>query len=168
MTYFRHLELYDYVAVIWFILTFFLLFLVSILLIRRSLIGSFFIFLLSLAFLVTIPFVIKSKLNAFLRPIDTRIVSMQKLIYSPTLIIQTTIANTSQRQFQTCLIQADVHPKNTSESLLSFFYSLKPISNQSILVQKPLDKGKTLEYEIVFDHFTYQGDVVVYVTTECY
>lgn len=168
MTYFRHLEVYDYSVWLWFFLVSFLLFFLAIFLIKRSFLSSFLVFLLMLVFIVSMPFILKSQCNTFLRPLAVEIVSSQKFHYSPILTVQTTVRNLSQKTFTMCLIQADINPSDTSKTVLPFLHSLKPIVNQSILVQKPFAKGETLEYEIVFDPFTYQGDVVVYVTTECY
>lgn len=168
LTYLRHLELYDYLALTWFIVTFVLLIIFAIVIAKRSSALSLLLIFLALIFFVVSPFAIKFKLNEALRTTHTEVLSTKKLTYSESLLVDATITNNSQKVFKRCLIQTKLVKKNTSEGILAFINTLKPIANQSMLVQDPLKEGETLEHRTVFDNFSYPADVVAYISAECY
>lgn len=168
LTYFRHLELYDYLALTWFILTFIVFIVFAIIIAKRSSALSLLLIIFALMFFILTPFALKFKLNELLRATHIELLSTKKLTYSESLIVEANIINVSQKEFKRCLIETKLIKKNPSEGFFSFVNRLKPIENQSMLVQEPLKKGETLDYKAIFDNFSYQGDVVAYITAECY
>lgn len=168
LTYLRHLEFYDYLALTWFILTFIIFIIFAIVIAKRSSALSLLLIIFALMFFVFTPFALKFKLNELLRTTHIEVLSTKKLTYSESLIVEAHIVNASQKELKHCLVETKLIKKNPSEGFFSLINRLKPIENQSMLVQEPLKKGETLDYKTIFDDFSYQGDVVAYITAECY
>ena len=78
------------------------------------------------------------------------------------------IHNVSEKDFKLCFVQTTIIKQNATEGIRSYLNLLKPIANQSILVQQSLPKGEILEHKAVFDDFTYKGEIVAHIKTECY
>lgn len=168
LTYFKYLGLYDYLALGWFFLTFFVLIILAILVAKRSSSFSLFLIILALIFFVVAPFVTKFKLNTLLRPTTTEVSSVKKLTFSDSLIVEMTLHNHAKKDFNACLVQTSIIKKEPLEGWRFYLNRLKPIANQSILVKQSLPQGETLEYKAVFDDFTYTGEIAAYINVECY
>ncbi|WP_060826792.1 DUF2393 family protein [Sulfurospirillum cavolei] len=168
LTYFRNLGLYDYLAFAWLIVTFLTLIAFAILIAKRSSALSVLIIILSLIFFAVSPFLIHYKLNALLRQNVTEITMVKKLVFSDTLIVEATLQNLSQKPFKRCLIQTSAIKQTSAEGIKAWMTRLKPIANQSILVQESLSPNELTNIRILFDDFTYQGDVNATLKAECY
>jgi len=168
LTYFRNLGLYDYLAFAWLILTFLMLIAFAILIAKRSSALSVLIIILSLIFFAVSPFLIRYKLNTLLRPNVTEITMVKKLVFSDTLIVEATLQNLSQKPFKRCLIQTSAIKQTSAQGIKAWITQLKPIANQSILVQESLSPNELTNIRILFDDFTYQGDVNATLKAECY
>jgi len=168
LTYFRNLGLYDYLAFAWLIVTFLMLIAFAILIAKRSSALSVLIIILSLIFFAASPFLIHYKLNTLLRQNVTEITTVKKLVFSDTLIVEATLQNLSKKPFKRCLIQTSAIKQTSEGGIKAWMTRLKPIANQSILVQESLSPNELTNIRILFDDFTYQGDVNATLKAECY
>lgn len=168
LTYIKHFGLYDYLAFSWLLVTFFILIILASLIARRSSIASLLLVIFALLLLAISPFFIKTKLGEILRNTTTEITMVKKLTFSSSLIVEGTIYNHSPKDFTLCLVHTSVFKQTDAKGLKAYLNSLKPITNQSILMTQDLAKEGTIEYQAVFDGFEYSGDVFATLKAECY
>lgn len=167
--YLKNLSLYDYLALGWFVITFFILIFLAILVARKSSALALLLIIISLVVFIVAPFLIKMKLNDYLRPIQTEVSSVKKLTFSDSLIVQGQIKNNSTKDFTKCLVQTSIiKDLNSTNTFKSYMNQLKPIVNKSIVVEQSLPKEDFIEYEIVFDDFDYAGNFLALINAECY
>lgn len=168
LLYINHLGLYDYLAFGWFFLTFLLFIGLSIVIVKRSTALSLLLIVMALIFFSVVPFVLKDTLNQKLRPTYSDIVQTQKLNFSDSFIIEATLFNKSKKDFTLCLVQTTLLRKKDGESLKNYLIPLKPIANQSILLQELLLANDMREIKVIFDDFSYDKEVDVTIKSECY
>lgn len=168
LIYLKNLGLYDYLAFGWLIITFFILVFLSILVARKSSALSLLIIIISLIVFVVSPFLIKLKLTEIQRPVSTQLESLQKLTYSDTLIVNTTIFNHSTKDLRQCLVTTAIIKDIPTSGYRFYLNWLNPIDNQSILVSELLPKEGSMEYRAIFDDYTYEGNVTALIHAECY
>ncbi|MBV5278909.1 MAG: DUF2393 family protein [Campylobacteraceae bacterium] len=167
--YLKNLSLYDYLALGWLVVTFFILIFLAILVARKSSALALLLIIISLIIFIIAPFLIKMKLNDYLRPIQTEVLSVKKLTFSDSLIIEGQIKNNATKNFTKCLVQTSIlKDLNTTNTFKSYMNQLNPIANKSIVVEQSLLKEDFMEYEIVFDDFDYTGNVLAHINAECY
>lgn len=166
--YLKNLALYDYLAFGWFIVTFFILIFLAILLARKSTTLALLLIITSLVLFILAPFMIKWKLNHYLRPVTTEVTHVQKLIFSDSLIVEGEITNKSSKSFQKCLVETNILKNNPSNIFVSYINLLKPLKNRSILLESVVFENNVIEYRVVFDDFFYEGDITATIKAECY
>lgn len=167
-TYLGHLSFFDYAALIWYIVTFLCVIILAIVIVKRSSSFSLFLIVIALFFFIFAPFVMKNKLNAMLRPTEVHDISLKRLTFSDTVIVEASIRNTSTQDFNVCLLQVSLIEQSPTEGMKAYLSKLKPIVYQSILSQQPLLHAEQVEHKIVFDNFTYEGELQAYIVAECY
>lgn len=168
LIYLRNLGLYDYLALGWLVVTFFILIFFSILIARKSASFALLLIVISLIIFLVAPFMIKYKISDLMRPITVEVTNVKKLTFSPSLIIEANINNVSQKDFTKCLVQTSVLKNVNTNMLKSYINQLKPIVNRSIMVEQSLPKDDFIEYRVVFDDFEYDGNVTASIKAECY
>ena len=168
LTYFKNLGLYDYLGLAWFSITFLVLIILAIVVAKRSSSFSLLLIVLSLIFFIAAPFALKYKLNTLLRPYTIEIQTVKKLTFSDAVIVEATLLNNAAKPFRICLIQTKIIKKSSSASLKSFLNTLKPLANQSIVVQSIIPPGETLEFKTDFNGFLYSGEIDATMQAECY
>ncbi len=168
LTYFKHLGLYDYLGLVWFFLTFLVLIVLAIFIAKRSSALSLLLIILALIFFIAAPFALKYKLNALLRPHTIELTNVKKLSFSDSVIVEASLTNSSSQPFSLCLFQTKLIKETSTKGIKSFLARLKPLSNQSIVVEKLLPPGDTLEFKTHFDGFVYGGEVDADIKAECY
>ena len=168
LIYLINLGLYDYLALGWLVITFFILIFLSILIARKSASLALLLIIISLIIFLVAPFMIKQKVNELQRPVNTEITNVKKLTFSPSLIVEGNINNLSQKDFTKCLVQTNVIKNIDTNFLKSYINALKPIANKSIMVEQSLAKNDFIEYRVVFDDFEYEGNVTASIKAECY
>jgi hypothetical protein len=168
LIYLKNLGLYDYLALGWLVITFFILIFLSILIARKSASLALLLIIISLIIFLVAPFMIKQKVNELQRPVNTEITNVKKLTFSPSLIVEGNINNLSQKDFTKCLVQTNVIKNIDTNFLKSYINALKPIANKSIMVEQSLAKNDFIEYRVVFDDFEYEGNVTASIKAECY
>ena len=168
LTYIKHFGLYDYLAFGWLFITFLVLIILAGLIARRSSIASLLLVIFALLLLSIAPFFIKTKLSEIVRTTTTEVTMVKKLTFSSSLIVEGNISNHSAKDFKLCLVHTSIFKKTDARGFKAYLNSLKPITNQSILVTQDLAKEDTMEYQAVFDGFDYSGDVFATLKAECY
>ncbi len=168
LTYLKNLGLYDYLAFAWFFVTFFMLIVLAIIIAKRSSAFSLLLIILSVIFFVSAPFAIQYKLNILLRPTAIETTLVKKLNFSDTVIVEADIYNTSAKAFKRCLVQTDIIKQTNASKIKQWLNRLKPIANQSILVQDDISEGNFTSVRIVFDDFVYTGEINATLKAECY
>jgi len=168
LVYLKNLGLYDYLALGWLIVTFFVLIFLSILIARKSASFALLLIIISLIIFLVAPFMIKQKVSELQRPVYTQITNVKKLTFSPSLIVEGNINNASNKDFTKCLVQTSVVKNINTNVLKSYINQLKPIANRSIMVEQSLFKNDFIEYRVVFDDFEYEGNVTASIKAECY
>ncbi len=167
LEYIQNLGLYDYLAFAWLFLTFLILIILSIIIMKKAIKTSMFVLLLSLILLLIGPFFIKHYLNKTLRRVDTRSIQFQKLNFSNTLIVNYKIKNLSKKSFKECEIHITVYRPSASKLKL-FLNKLKPIEQKTILIKEPINANDFADKRFVFDNFSYNRDINVSVEAQCY
>lgn len=168
LTYIKHFGLYDYLAFGWLIFTFLILIVLASLIAKRSSVASLLLIILALILLIVSPFFIKMKLGETLRSTKNEVTLVKKLTFSDSLIVEGTLYNNANQDFTLCLIQTSIFKESEEKGLKAFINRLKPIANQSILVKQDFPKEGFIEFQNVFDNFTYSGDVNASLKVECY
>ena len=167
LNYLHHFSMYDYAAYAWLILIFFVTILLSILVAKKSPILSVLILMLSLGVLFAGPLVLKHYLNKYLRPSLSQPILVKKLSFSDTLIVTGALTNQSKKSFSTCKVNISVL-KSSESKIQNFINQLKPLLNQSISIDKPIEVNATKEFRVVFDRYTYPDDINISIKSECY
>ncbi|AFL67521.1 hypothetical protein Sulba_0194 [Sulfurospirillum barnesii SES-3] len=168
ITYFQNLAFYDYLAYAWLLITFLILIFLATLLAKKSSSLSLIIIIFALLLLCITPFFIHKKLNETLRKTHTEITSIQKLNFSSSFILETTIYNQSTNTFNVCFLSTSVFKANEATGFKAYLLSLKPLASQSMILRETIPKGESLHYQIVFDDFHYTGDFNATLRAECY
>lgn len=168
LTYFQNFELYDYLAYIWLIITFLILIFLAIIIAKKSSTLSLVVIIVALLLLSISPFFIQKKLNEVLRKTETNITSLKKLNFSPSLILETTIYNKSNKDFHICFLNTSIFKQKKQTGIKAYLNTLKPLANQSIVITEFIPQQGSLEYQIVFDNFEYEGDFNATLKAECY
>lgn len=108
------------------------------------------------------------KLSEMLRPVHVQVESIKKLTFSDTLIVTATITNQSPKDLKKCLVTTSIIKNSKPSSYKYYLSQLKPIANQSILVNEPLPHEGMIENRVVFDNYNYEGNVTAVIHAECY
>jgi len=165
--YIKHFELYDYVAYIWLFLTFFILLILSLILIKKSTKISVILILFSFFLFFIGPPVLKYFLDTTIRPIKINKINFKKLNFSDTLIVDSKIKNISKKIYSECQIHAKIY-KQGKTKIKIFINKLKPITHRTILSKAELKPGDSMDNRIIFYNFTYNHDINVSISAECY
>ena len=168
LTYLKNLGLYDYLAFGWLVLLFLLMIVLAIVIAKRSSALSLLMIVIALFGFVLMPFVIQTKLNQTQRTTETHITLVKKLMFSESLIVEGDVTNLSQKTFQKCLIQTTIIPQTELEGFRAWLLTLKPITNQSIMVYETLAPNDSKHVQVVFEDFRYSKDVNATLKAECY
>ena len=167
LLYINNFGLYDYVGYALLILLFFIIILVSILLAKKSIISSLLMLVISFVVLFVGPFVLKSYLDDYLRPIQINTQMVKKLTFSDALVVTGDLTNTSKKNYSTCKVKISVL-KQGSNKIKNLVNGLKPLRKKTIFINEPVDVNMTEDFRVVFDSYTYTKDINVSVDAECY
>ncbi len=165
--YLNHFGLYDYIAYAWLFLTFFIFLILSLILIRKSTKISIILMLISFILFFTGPPILKYFLDTTIRPVKISKINFKKLHFSNTLIVDTKIENISKKIYNECLINVKVY-KREKTKIKIFISKLKPITYRTIISKQKLKPGEFMSSRIVFYNFTYNHDINVSTSAECY
>lgn len=165
--YIDNFSMYDYVAFAWLAVLFFLAILLSIVIVKKSPMLSLLVFFLALLMFFTTPFIIKHYLDKFVRPSLSEIVSVKKLNFSDTLIVDTLVTNISKKSFHSCRILVSIVEYSDSK-IKNFLSRLKPLRQQTISINEAIDVNRSKDIKIIFDGYSYNKEINATVNSQCY
>ncbi|MBL0687457.1 MAG: DUF2393 family protein [Sulfurospirillum sp.] len=167
LNYIINFTVYDYVAYAWLLILFFVTILVSILLAKRSTLFSMIFLLLSLLLFFMGPFALKKYLDKSIRPLITKTLEVEKLIFSNSLIVTGSVKNISKNNFTICNVNVNVL-KNSSSEIKNIFNKLKPFKTKSMFIKDLIVVNETKEFRVVFDNYVYSKEIDISIKLACY
>jgi hypothetical protein len=159
------LLIYDY-ALFGAVILLFILFLILAILLRKKIILSVILILLSFVILTLGPTVGYQQLHSFLFKTDTSVTKIKKLEFSKAIVIKGSLTNVSNRVLSTCKITAKMF-KVSGNRYLDMLYPLNPFKKMSILRDVNLSKGEQYEFKMIVEPFTYSKDYNVSIGAKC-
>jgi len=158
------LILYDYVlfAVVFLL---FIIFIILGILLRKKLFFAVFFILLAFSILILGPTLGYIKLHEYLFKNSVVLLSQKKLVFTKAVIIKGRVTNESNRNFKICKITASAYSV-TSNKLKNYLKKLKPFQKMSIMEYNIL-KGKSMEFKIIVEPFTYSRDYNISLGADC-
>lgn len=167
LLYIDNFGMYDYIAYAWLILIFFFTILLSIVLARRAPLIGILLFIISLGILFVGPFILKSYLDNYLRSNEATVLDVKKLNFSNMLIVSGTLQNQSELEYKICNIDINIYkaPQGFLDETLG---RLKPFANQSILLEQSVQAQKSVDFRVVFNNYTYTGEINATAKASCY
>lgn len=160
----HELIVYDYIlfAIIFLLFLLLLLFAVAL---RHKTTLAMFIFTLAILFLFIAPFIGYTQLDNFLYKRTCKLTQVKQLKFSPALLVQGTLTNKSNREFNKCTITANIY-KVTHNAILNHLYALNPFQKMSI-VQHNLMVKDARDIQMIIQPFYYKHDYNVSLTSVC-
>ncbi len=143
----------------------FLFFIILAILLRRK--RGLAIFMMTLSFIAIFigPFVGYVKMHEYLFKHTTTLLSQKRLLFTPAIVVQGSLKNESNLDFQSCLITAHVH-KTSKNQLKNYIYSFKTLTKKSMLKEGVL-KGEEVEFKLIIEPFTYTKDYNISIEASC-
>ncbi len=164
---FHHLELWDYLAFVWFFALVFLFVLLGFMLLRRHLLMGFLILTVMIIIAFVGPFFLKFYLNDTIRKNKVEIVSAKQLHFSDTFIIKGTLTNLSKQNFSTCKIYIGfyAHSKNKYKQYINDIFPYAKVTKK---FDKSIQKGQSADFKHVLNNFKIKKDANLSAVAECY
>jgi hypothetical protein len=167
LDYIEYLTIYDYFALSWIGLLFFLSVVISLLLIKKNIILSFIVVLFSFIMLLISPIVIKVVFDQDIKKVELSDQKIDRLGFSKILVVKGSIKNISKIDFKKCRVLASILEENQN-SYQKYINYLKPLRKKSIVIEKELKREDSYSYKIVFEDFNLTKGYLVKVYGECY
>ncbi len=158
------LIVYDYIL-FGLLLLFFLICIVFVVLLRKKVFLSSSIFILSFGVLLGGSTFGYGALHKYLYAHTLEIKESKKLVYSPAVVVRTTLTNNSKRDFSKCKIIVVLHKKHKYE-FLDELYKLKPIAKMTI-IEQDIDINSSRDTKFLITPFEYSGDFGVEARAKC-
>jgi len=158
------LILYDYILFGSIFLIFILLVILALVL-RKKVGLSVFLIIFAFIFLFVAPFVGYVQMHNMIFKKELTLVSKKKLQFTKAAVVFGKLKNTSNRDFESCLITA-IATKKTKNKYKNYIFRLKPIMKMSI-VKEDIVKGNEIEFKIIIDPFTYTKDFDIILEADC-
>ncbi len=165
--YLNHLELKDYLALVWFVLLSFSFLVLGLMLLRKHIILGFLVSITMIFILLGGPFVIKWYLNESLRKTESKVLLAKQLNFSNTFLIRVKVKNLSQQHLSKCRLYFTLY-KDSENKYKLFFSKLKGIRNFNKLVEIHLPVGGEFEYKYALNNIRLQEDTKLDIVSECY
>ena len=143
----------------------FILFIILGIVLRKRTFIAIFMMLLAFVILFVGPIVGYIKLHEYLFKNTLELVSQKKLNFTKAIVVKGKLTNQSKYTFSECLVTANVH-KHTENKYKNYIYSFKPFQKMSIL-EYDIAKGKTIEFKIIVEPFTYAKDYNISLGANC-
>ncbi|RUM65561.1 MAG: hypothetical protein DSZ05_05855 [Sulfurospirillum sp.] len=165
--YLHHLTDYDYIAYGWLLGVLVAFLLLSVLLSSRFPKTALLMVAIVLAGMITGPFAMKYLLDQTVRKVVLTDTHTTQLPFSKNLIVIGTIENQGRIDMSGCRIFVDILRKDTNR-YKQFFYSLRPLRKEMLMIKKKVHKGDKMPYKVVFDHFAMKEGYQVKQSVECF
>jgi len=160
------LHTYDYYAFIWIGLVFFILLVLSVVMVKKRTSHAVITLLFAFIFLISAPFISFYLIHNFVYKTEVQVDMVKKLHYSKSLVIKGTLINRGIENFQTCKIEAGVI-KTGQNFLKDFVSKIKPMKKKIIFVEKKIIPGEIHLFNFIIEPYTYRGDFNVTLKAEC-
>ncbi|MDD2790195.1 MAG: DUF2393 domain-containing protein [Sulfurimonas sp.] len=160
----QNLIVYDYIL-FGAAFTFFLLFIIFAILLRRKLVLALLLILVSFSILALTPTVGYQYMHAYLFKNSLTLQSQQKLNFTQAVVVKATLSNDSKFDFKSCTITASAY-KVSSNIYKNYLYPYKPFKNMSI-VEEQIPRAAQREFKIIIEPFTYAGDYNISLQADC-
>ncbi len=105
------------------------------------------------------------KMHKYLFKNSLTLTSQKKLSFSEAVVVKGTLTNESKRDFQSCTITASAY-KVTQNKYKDYLYKLKPFKKMSI-VEYDIKEGKSIDFKLFIEPFTYTKDYNVSLGADC-
>ena len=161
------LTVYDYAAFAWLLFLFVIILTLAILLGRKKPTLAIFLVLISIFLMFVAPFGIKYFLDETVRKVQVATDTVSQLHYASSLIVTGHLRNDGKISFKKCRVSAKVL-KITGNEYKDMLQTLKPLRNQTIVVDKNISQGEQAVFQIVFEQFTYDQEYNVSLSAVCY
>lgn len=96
---------------------------------------------------------------------ETTLLQEKKLNFTQAVVVYGKVKNISQRDFQSCTIEASVY-RSSGNVYKDWIRRLKPITKMSI-VQENIAREEEREFKMIIDPFTYSGEYNVTLGADC-
>ena len=143
----------------------FILFIILSILLRKKIGFAIFFILLGFSIFLLGPSLGYVKMHEYLFKNTTQLLSQKKLSFSEAVIVKGSITNDSKKHFKSCKITASAY-KITKNKYKNYLYKFKPFKKMSI-IEEDIDKGKTREFKIIVEPFTYSRDYNISLGAKC-
>lgn len=143
----------------------FLLFIILAILIRKKIGLAILLIFLGFGIFILGPTLGYIKMHEYLFKNSVSLTSQKKLLFSEAVVVKGTLTNESKFDFKSCKITASAY-KITPNQYKNYINKLKPFKNMSI-VEYDIEKGRTIEFKIFIEPFTYSKDYNVSVGADC-
>lgn len=150
----HNLNMYD-IILFAAILVVFLLMLLLVILVRHKTIIAVLLFLTSIAFILIAPVYGYVKLNQRLYTHTCKITLSKKLVFSPALLVDGYIKNTSYHNFGQCRLILSIS-KKSKYKLISHLLTYNPFYITTLKKSNLRPNGKQ-SFELIIQPFTYKG-----------
>jgi len=168
LNYIHHLTVYEYIAFGWVLFLFTTLLILSVMIANKKPFFSLLLILFNFTLLSLSPILIKIFMEKTVKRAEVRILKQEYLRFGKSVIVEGTVTNKGKIDFRECEIKGKI-VKIGSNSLKNLLYLLKPLKRKKIFLKKKLQKGKSLEFRLVFNDFKRsKKDYNVTVDAECY
>lgn len=166
LDFFNTLSVYDYVGFILTIVLFTLFLILALLLRRRTKLSMFFV-LIAFTFFFVGPSAAHIFVKKTIFKSNPILSEVKKLVYSDTLLIKGSLLYVGKKDANHCRIEANLH-KHSENSLKDFAYDLKSFRSGSQMIDQKFTKGDSVDFKIVIEPFSYQGDYNITVHSGCF
>lgn len=143
----------------------FIFFIILGIVLRKKIFLAIFLILLAFATLIVIPTLGRTEMHKFLFSNTLSLISQKRLEFTDAIVVKATVENTSQFNFSSCNITANVH-KVSKNALKNYLFSFKTIKKMSI-VEYDIPKAQTRDFKIIVEPFTYTRDYNITLGAKC-
>ena len=155
---------YDYIL-FGSVVVLFVLFIILAILLRKKITLAIFLVLLAFATFLLGPTLGYVAMHKFLFKNHTELISQKKLNFSQAVVVKGKITNDSNFDFRSCRITASAY-KVSGNKYKNYILKLKPFQKMSIF-EEDIKKGKTREFKIIVEPFTYKRDYNISLGASC-
>lgn len=160
----KSITLYDYILFGSLFFLFIVLIIIGIIIRRRTIIAVLTIVFAFVQLIVGSTYGY-TKLHAYIYKNEIEITTQKKLNFTQAIVIEGVLKNTSEKDFQSCKIEAKVC-KKSKYKIKEFILGLKPVSKMFI-IEENIPKAAQREFKMIVEPFTYPHDYNVTVKAKC-
>jgi hypothetical protein len=163
-TFIDGLIMYDYIL---FGSSFFLfiVFIILALVLRKKLLLSIFLVLLSFSILLIGPTYGYKMMHLYLYKNSVNITSQKQLQFVEAIVLKGSINNESEFDFKSCKITANIH-RSSSNSFKNYLYKFRTIKKMSIQIEN-IQKSQSKGFKMIIEPFKYKKKYEIDVKAEC-